>query len=80
MAGALLSAAGVIFLLFAVVGLQIALRFREVSVPNLVGQSVDQAATTLEPLGLQVRVEPLARIGPDYSRRPRRGPGSRPPG
>ena len=64
MAGALLSAAGVIFLLFAVVGLQIALRFREVSVPNLVGQSVDQAATTLEPLGLQVRVEPLARIDP----------------
>ena len=52
-------------MLFAVVGLQVALQFRDVAVPNLVGQSVEQAAETLDGLGLQVRVEPLARIDPD---------------
>ncbi len=63
-AGTAVSAAGVIFLLFAVVGLQVALRLREVSVPNLVGQSVDQATTNLDRMGLHVRVEPLPRIDP----------------
>lgn len=52
-------------MLFAVVGLQVALQFRDVAVPNLVGQSVEQAAETLDGLGLQVRVEPLERIDPD---------------
>ena len=52
-------------MLFAVVGLQVALQFRNVAVPNLVGQSVEQAAETLDGLGLQVRVEPLERIDPD---------------
>ena len=52
-------------MLFAVVGLQVALQFRDVAVPNLVGQSVEQAAETLDDLGLQVRVEPLERIDPD---------------
>ena len=52
-------------MLFAVVGLQVALQFRDVAVPNLVGQSVEQAEETLAGLGLQVRVEPLERIDPD---------------
>lgn len=64
LAGAAVSAAGVVFLLFAVVGLQVALRLREVAVPNLVGQSVEQASATLDRLGLEVRVEPLDRIDP----------------
>ena len=64
-AGTVVSIAAVVFLLFAVVGLQVALRFREVPVPNLAGQSVDDAAATLARLGLDVRVEPLARIDPD---------------
>ena len=63
-AGTAVGVAGAIFLLFAVVGLQIALRLREVPVPNLVGESGDQAAATLERLGLQVRVEPPAMIDP----------------
>ena len=64
-AGTVAATAGVVFLLFAVVGLQVALRLREVAVPNLVGQSVEQAATTLGRLGLEVRVEPLDRIDPN---------------
>jgi serine/threonine-protein kinase len=63
-AGAVVSAAGVVFLLFAVVGLQVALRLREVPVPNLVGLSEEQASTTLGQHGLQVRVEPLPLIDP----------------
>ena len=46
------------------VGLQVALRLREVPVPNLVGQSEDQAAATLDRLGLQLRVESPAMIDP----------------
>ena len=61
-AGAVVATAGVVFLLFAVVGLQVALRFREVAVPDLVGQSVDEAAATLGRLGLEVRVEAPDRI------------------
>ncbi len=63
-AGTVVSVAGVIFLLFAVVGLQVALQLREVAVPNLVGQTVEQASLTLGRLGLEVRVEPLDRIDP----------------
>ena len=63
-AGTAVSVAGAAFLLFAVLGLQVALRLREVSVPNLAGQSEAQAASTLDRLGLAVRVEPLAMIDP----------------
>ena len=52
------------FGLFAVVGLQVALRFREVGVPELVGQTVQEATVRLGQSGLSVRVEPLARIHP----------------
>ena len=61
-AGTAVAAAGIIFILFAVVGLQVALRFRDVAVPNLVGQRVDEAAATLDRLGLDVRVETPDRI------------------
>ena len=60
--GAVVATAGLTFGLFAVAGLQVALRLREVPVPGLVGQTVDQAITTLEDAGLEVRVEPPSRI------------------
>ena len=49
---------------FAVAGLQVALRFREVDVPDLAGQAVDEATATLGHAGLALRVEPLSRIHP----------------
>ncbi len=64
-AGTAVAVAGIIFILFAVVGLQVALRFREVAVPDLVKQSVDEATATLDPLGLDVRVEAPDRIDAD---------------
>ena len=64
-AGTVVAVAGAVFLLFAVVGLQVALGLREVAVPNVVGRSVDEAATTLGQLGLEVRVEEPDRIDAD---------------
>ena len=64
MVGLFTAVAGVIFVLFAVVGLQVALRFREVDVPDLVAQTVDEATATLGETGLTLRVEPLSRIHP----------------
>lgn len=57
-----LGVAGGTFGLFAVAGLQVALRFREVSVPDLTGRSVEEATAVLADAGLSVRVEPLSRI------------------
>ena len=62
--GVFVAVAGIIFVLFAVVGLQVALRFREVEVPDLVAQTVDEATATLGDVGLMLRVEPLSRIHP----------------
>lgn len=62
--GLFIAVAGVIFVLFAVVGLQVALRFREVNVPDLVAQTIDDATATLGDLGLTMRIEPLSRIHP----------------
>jgi len=59
-----IAATGVIFVLFAVAGLQVALRFREVDVPDLVAQTVDAATATLGDAGLTLRIEPLSRIHP----------------
>ena len=64
MVGLFIAAAAVIFVLFAVVGLQVALRFREVDVPDLVAQTVDEATVTLGDVGLALRIEPLSRIHP----------------
>lgn len=60
----LVAATGLTFALFAVAGLQMALRFREVTVPDLSGRSVEQATETLAATGLTVRVESLSRIDP----------------
>lgn len=60
----LLGAAAATFGLFAVTGLQVALRFREVDVPDLAGQTVAGATSTLSEAGLSVRLEPLSRIHP----------------
>ena len=62
--GTLVSAAGIVFVLFAVVGLQLALRLRDVPVPDIVGLNLEQATATLEGAGLQLREEPLRRIDP----------------
>jgi len=59
---ALLGVAGATFGLFAVAGLQVALRFREVAVPDVSGRTVEEATTALADAGLAVRVEPLSRI------------------
>jgi len=60
--GLLIGAVGLTFVLFGVAGLQLALRFREVGVPDLTNQSVDEATTTLADAGLALRIEPLSRI------------------
>jgi len=60
----ILGAAGVTFGLFGVAGLQVALRLREVAVPELAGQTVAEATATLSDASLAVRVEPLSRIHP----------------
>lgn len=60
----LIAAAGATFVLFAVAGLQVALRFREVDVPDLAGLGIDEASATLGVSGLALRVEPLSRIHP----------------
>jgi len=59
-----LGAVAATFGLFAIAGLQVALRFREVDVPDLSGQAVDEASATLDASGLALRVEPLSRIHP----------------
>jgi serine/threonine-protein kinase len=63
-AGLFIGAVGATFGLFAVAGLQVALRFREVDVPDLAGQAVDEATATLSTSGLALRIEPLSRIHP----------------
>ena len=60
----LLVVAAATFGLFGVAGLQVALRFREVDVPDLTGQTVDGATGILSEAGLSVRLEPLSRIHP----------------
>ena len=62
--GLFIGAAGLTFVLFAVVGLQVALRVREVGVPDLANQTVDEATATLAEAGLALRIEPLSRIHP----------------
>ena len=61
-AGTVVAAAGAVFLLSAVFGLQVALGLREVEVPAVVGKSLDEAAATLGQRGLEVRVEEPDRI------------------
>ena len=46
------------FLLFALVSMRVALRARDVEVPNLVGATVDNATVTVTDLGLALRIDP----------------------
>ena len=57
LAGALVAT----FFGFALVGMRVALRTREVQVPNLVGAPVDRASQTAADLGLALRVDPNPR-------------------
>ena len=62
--GKLLLLAGALtatFFVFALVGMRMALRTREVQVPNLVGAPVDRASQTAADLGLALRVDPNPR-------------------
>jgi beta-lactam-binding protein with PASTA domain len=61
----LLVALGATFSVFFLGAFRVASRAREVSVPDLRGQSLPAAAATLTELGLSVRVDPLRRSDPD---------------
>jgi len=50
--------------LSAIAGLQIAIRTREISTPDLRGQTVQEARATLSAVGLQLRIDPLRQIDP----------------
>ena len=47
---------------FAITGLQLALKTREVPVPDLRGQTVDEATVALTAVALTARIEPLRRV------------------
>ena len=49
------------FLLFALVSMRVALRARDVEVPNLVGATVANASLTVSDLGLALRIDPNQR-------------------
>jgi len=63
----LLAALGLTFAASAVLGLRLALRTREVPVPDLIGQSVPAATTRLAADGLTVRVDTSRRERPGVS-------------
>jgi len=52
------------FFISVVVGLQLALKVREVTVPDLVGQPIDAATSFLAEQELHLRLEPLSEINP----------------
>ena len=58
LAGALMAT----YLLFAAAGMRVALRAREVTVPDLSGQTITAASETLGPVGLRLRVESGQRL------------------
>lgn len=57
----LIGALAATFLVFAAVGMRVALRTREVNVPNLVGRTADEATQSLAELGLTLRTDPNQR-------------------
>jgi beta-lactam-binding protein with PASTA domain len=66
-AGKLLVLAAVVlgtYVLFFLFGVRLALKTREVVVPDLTGRTVNEATTRLAELGLALRVEEPARIDP----------------
>lgn len=60
----LLAALGATFLVAAFIAIRVAVRAREVSVPNLAGQSVNEASAHLDDLGLTLRVDDNQRADP----------------
>lgn len=58
----LVGALGATFLLFAFIGMRVALRAREVQVPDLVGAPIERASESLAELGLALRVDPNKRF------------------
>jgi len=65
--GKLLLLAGALaatFLMFAGIAMRVASRARQVTVPNLVGQSLTDATTLASTLDLQLRVDPVNRPDP----------------
>jgi len=65
--GKLLLLAGALaatFLMFAGIAMRVASRARQVTVPNLVGQSLTDATTLASTLDLQLRVDPAKRPDP----------------
>jgi serine/threonine-protein kinase len=62
----LLLAAAIVatYFLFAAVGMRVALRAREVSVPQLVGRPAGEASQLLADLGLTLRIDPNRRTDP----------------
>ena len=50
--------------LSAIAGLQIAIRTREISTPDLRGQTVQEARSALQAVGLRLRIDPLRQIDP----------------
>ena len=66
-AGKLLLLAGALFLtyvVFAAVGMRVALKAREVQVPTLGGKTVNEATALLTEAGLQLKVEEGRRLDP----------------
>ena len=63
----LVCALGVTYGLFAIASLQVALKTREVPVPDVAGLTLEEAETTLADAGLTARVEPIQRIDPAIS-------------
>ena len=57
----LVGALGATFIAFALIGMRVALRAREVQVPNLVGTPVARATQTLADIGLALRLDPNQR-------------------
>ena len=58
----LLAALGATYLLSAFLSARIAMRAREVTVPDLAGRSVNQASATLEDLGLTLKIDENRRV------------------
>ena len=57
----LAGALGGTFLVFAGIAMRVAVRARQVTVPNLVGQSLPEATSLASTLDLQLRVDPIKR-------------------
>ncbi len=52
------------FMVFAAIAMRVAVRARQVTVPNLVGQSLADATTLASQLDLNLRIDPVKRPDP----------------